>query len=317
MREAVSKAIAHAGFKAHMIEIRRILCPIDFSDASRHALEHAVVIAGWYRSRIVALHVGHPMILLSPLVLFTDPPGAILPTEPDRQQLRQQLREWLVPAEKAGLETEALFDEGNSVTRILERARSLPADLIVMGTHGRGGFERLILGSVTERILRKAKCPVLTVPPPATASSKLPFKQMLCPIDFSEPSISALQFAFSIAQESDARLTIQHVFEWSSDDQAIAKRSFELSEFRRQWEAETRQRLEGLISDDVRRWCAPEPKLSLGKPYRQILALAEAEHIDLIVMGVHGRNALDLLLFGSTTNHVVQRASCPVLTLKK
>ena len=181
-----------------MIDIRRILCPIDFSDASRHALEHAVVIAGWYRSRIVALHVGHPMILLSPLVLFTDPPGAILPTEPDRQQLRQQLREWLVPAEKAGLETEALFDEGNSVARILERARSLPADLIVMGTHGRGGFERLILGSVTERILRKAKCPVLTVPPPATASSKLPFKQMLCPIDFSEPSISALQFAFSI-----------------------------------------------------------------------------------------------------------------------
>jgi nucleotide-binding universal stress UspA family protein len=300
-----------------MIDIRRILCPIDFSDASRHALEHAMVIAGWYGSQITALHACHPMILLSPLVVFADPPGAIRPNEPDRQQLGEQLREWLVPAEKMGLETEALFDEGNPVARILERATSLPADLIVMGTHGRGGFERLILGSVTEKILRKANCPVLTVPPPATASSTLPFKHMLCPIDFSEPSISALQFAFSIAEESDARLTIQHVFEWPSDDQVSAKRSFELSEFRRQWEVETRQRLEGLISDDVRSWCAPEPKLSYGKPYRQILALAETEHVDLIVMGVHGRNALDLMLFGSTTNHVVRRASCPVLTLKK
>jgi CPA2 family monovalent cation:H+ antiporter-2 len=300
-----------------MIDIRRILCPIDFSDASRHALEHAVLIAGWYESRIAALHVSHPMILLSPLVLLADPSGAILPTEPDRQQSREQLRDWLVPAEEAGLETEALFDEGNPVARILERATSLPADLIVMGTHGRGGFERLILGSVTERVLRKAHCPVLTVPPPATAGAKLPFKHILCPVDFSEPSISALQFAFSIAEESDARLTIQHVFEWPSDDQVSAKRSFDLSEFRRQWEAETRQRLESLISDDVRSWCAPEPKLSYGKPYRQILALAEAEHADLIVMGVHGRNALDLLLFGSTTNHVVQRASCPVLTLKQ
>jgi nucleotide-binding universal stress UspA family protein len=140
---------------------------------------------------------------------------------------------------------------------------------------------------------------------------------MLCPVDFSESSIAALQFAFTIAQESNARLTIQHVFEWPSDDQVSAKRSFDLSEFRRQWEAETRQRLEGLISDEVRSWCAPEPKLSYGKPYRQILELAEAEHVDLIVMGVHGRNALDLMLFGSTTNHVVRRASCPVLTWKK
>jgi nucleotide-binding universal stress UspA family protein len=300
-----------------MIEIRRILCPIDFSDASRHALEHAVVIAGWYGSRITALHVCHPMILLNPPVLFADPPGGLLPAEPDRQQLGERLREWLMPADAAGLQTDALFAEGSAAARILEGAASLPADLIVMGTHGRGGFERLMLGSVTEKVLRKANCPVLTVPPPVTARSTLPFKHMLCPVDFSEPSISALQLAFSIAQESNARLTIQHVFEWPSDDQLLAKRSYDLSESRRQWEAETRQRLEGLISDDARSWCAPEPKLSYGKPYRQILELAEAEHVDLIVMGVHGRNALDVMLFGSTTNHVVRRASCPVLTLKK
>jgi hypothetical protein len=83
-------------------------------------------------SRIAALRVSHPMILLSPLVLLADPSGVILPTEPDRQQSREQLRDWWVPAEEAGLETEALFDEGNPVARILERPTSLPAGLIAM-----------------------------------------------------------------------------------------------------------------------------------------------------------------------------------------
>lgn len=300
-----------------MLEIRRILCPVDFSDASRHALDHAIVIAGWYESRITALHVCHPMILLNPPVLFADFPGSVLPTETDRQQVGEQLREWLAPADAAGLQTDAVFDEGNTSATILDRARALPADLIVMGTHGRGGFERFMLGSVTEKVLRKASCPVLTVPPPAVATSKLPFKQLLCPVDFSEPSISALGFAFSIAEESDAHLTILHVFDWPADDEMLVERPFDVPELRRQMEKRARHQLETLVPADVRNWCAPEPKLRYGKPYREILAVAETEHVDLIVMGVHGRNALDLMLFGSTTNHVVRRASCPVLTLKK
>lgn len=300
-----------------MPEIRRVLCPIDFSDASRHALDHAVVLAGWYGSRITALHVCNPVFLPNPPILFTEFPPGVLPPEPDKQQVENHLREWLAPANAAGLRTDTLLDEGNPAARILERATSLPADLIVMGTHGRGGFERLMLGSVTERVLRKASCPVLTVPPPAAATSTLPFKHLLCPIDFSEPSISALEFAFSIAKESDARLTILHVFDWLPDEELLAEHAFDVREFRRQIENHARHRLSALIPDDARNWCAPEPKLRYGKPYREILALAETERIDLVVMGVHGHNVLDAMLFGSTTNHVVRRASCPVLTLRK
>jgi nucleotide-binding universal stress UspA family protein len=94
------------------------------------------------------------------------------------------LREWLVPAETAGLQTSTFVEVGNPAARILEHAASLPADLVVLGTHGRSGFERLMLGSVTEKVLRKAGCPVLTVPPPTAATSKLPFKQLLCPAGF-------------------------------------------------------------------------------------------------------------------------------------
>ena len=298
-----------------MLEIQRILCPIDFSDASRHALTHAVTIGQWYGSQITALHVGSPMVVLTPPVLFAEVPGRVLPGRTGRHELEDQLQEWLRPAKSAGLQTGVVIDEGNPAARILEHAVSLPANLIVMGTHGRGGFERLVLGSVTEKVLRKATCPVMTVPPPTARTSKLPFAHLLCPLDFSDSSIAALRFAFSLAQESNARLTLLHVFEWPSEESA--RRVLETSKFYREWEVETTRQLKALISDDVRKWCTPEPKLAFGKAYQQILSVAASEHVDVIVMGVQGRNALDLLLFGSTTNQVVRQAACPVLTLRK
>jgi nucleotide-binding universal stress UspA family protein len=297
-----------------MLEIRRILCPLDFSDASRRALDHAVMIGGWYHSQITGLHVVNPALVTEPPT--SDSEGASRPGA-DKEALFERARGWLEPAAKVGVKAEALVETGKPTTRILDYAASLPADLIVMGTHGRSGFDRLLLGSVTEKVLRKATCPVLTVPPPTVSMSHLPFKRLLCPVDFSETSISALQFAFSLAQESDARLGILHVFEWTSDDQVSAKRASELSESRQEWEAEIRRRLEVLIPDDVRNWCAPEPILRYGKPYYQIVTVAQEEHVDLIVMGVHGRNVLDLMLFGSTTNQVVRQSSCPVLTLRR
>jgi nucleotide-binding universal stress UspA family protein len=299
-----------------MLDFQRILCPIDFSDASRHALDHAVAFAGWFGSRITGLHVFNPVFLPNPPILFAEGPGGAMPTEADRRYLEDRLREWLAPAAATGRQTDALFDEGSPAARILERATSLPADLIVMGTHGRGGFEHLVLGSVTEKVVRQARCPVLTVPPPA-ARSTLPFKRVLCPVDFSEASIVALACAFSIAQESDARLTLLHVFDWPSNDELSLEGAFDVPAFRRKREEEARHRLVALIPEGARNWCSPDPTLRFGKPYREILAVAETERADLVVMGVHGRNALDVMLFGSNTNQVVRRASCPVLTLRQ
>ena len=148
-----------------MIEISRILCPIDFSDASRHAWDHAVTLAGWYGSRIAALHVCNPVFLANPPILFAEPARTPVLTDADRSYLKDRLRDWVAPAQAAGLSADMLFDEGSSPAgSILAHAQSLPADLIVMSTHGRGGFERLVLGSVAEKVLRKARCPVLTVP---------------------------------------------------------------------------------------------------------------------------------------------------------
>lgn len=297
-----------------MVEIARVLCPVDFSEASRHALDHALAIARWYDARVTALHVISPLYVLEPPILFAEPSGSS-PVAIEPQAMRARLREWLQQA-NAPAETEVSVDQGHPVAHILSYAASLSADLVVMGTHGRSGFDRFALGSVTEKVLRKAACPVVTVPPPAAAASTLPFKRLLCPVDFTDSSLSALRLAFSLAQESDARLTILHVFEWPGDEDTVVERLFKLPDVRRQLEDETKERLEALVPPDVRTWCQPTTRLAFGKPYARILEIAREERADLIVIGVRGRNALDLTLFGSTANQVVRRAECPVLTLK-
>ena len=298
-----------------MPEITRILCPVDFSDASQHALEHAAVIAGWYGARVTALHVVTPVYLVEGPLLFTDLPAASTPTVADHAAREAELRRWVEALDTTGLPTDVRIEEGHgTAARILACAASLPADLIVMGTHGRSGFERLVLGSVTEKILRKASCPVLTVPPPAVHPAKPPFKRLLCPIDFSAPSIAAFRIALSIAEESDARLTALHVLAEPSDGEPFEP--FDTPEYRLRCEGAAEKQIEALISNEAREYCEPVTRLAWGKPYKKILDVAEREDADLIVMGVHGHNAVERMLFGSTTNQIVRHASCAVLTLR-
>lgn len=301
-----------------MVEIREILCPTDFSESSRHALDHAIVFAKWYGARITALHVIHVPLVPEPppSILVAGTTGATINVTSTFQVCEEDLRRWIEPAQRAGIRTDVSVDEGNAARRIVEHALARTTDLIVLGTHGLSGVDRALLGSVTEKVLRKATCPVLTVPPAVETAAKVPYKRLLCPVDFSESSLNALRHALSLAEEGDATLTILHVFDWPRDGDLLVQR-FDTPEFRRVVEEDARERLDRLVPDEARQWCKPSTTIAYGKPYREILDLAVKEETDLIVMGVRGRNPVDLTLFGSTTNHVVRRASCPVLTLRQ
>ena len=177
-----------------MIEIRRILCPIDFSDYSRHALDYAVAMARWYDSSITLLHV----CSVVPVAAYA-PGTPILPsvvlTSADRDELLASMRRFAEDEAGSGLPIQLEICEGSVVAEILARAKAMPGDLIVVGTHGRSGFERLVLGSVTEKVLRKAACPVLSVPrhvKDAVPAPPVLFRNILCTIDFSNCSINAL-----------------------------------------------------------------------------------------------------------------------------
>lgn len=299
-----------------MFDIHRILCPVDLSDASRHALDHAFVLAGWYSASVTVLHVYTPMYLPVPGPALTTVTGTAVFDESDIDRLRAQVHAFVAAARPGDSPYDVVIDSGSPSKGILQHADAMPADLIVLGTHGLSGFEHMMVGSVTEKVLRKAPCPVLTVPPRAYATSELPFKRLLCPIDFSDASIAASKIALALAGEADGKIVFVHVIEGPEEDEPDVTSTFDVPEFRRLREQEAGAKLAALIPADAGQWCEPAGRLAHGKPYREILRLAEAESIDLIVMGVHGRNPIDLALFGSTTNHVVRRARCPVLTLR-
>ncbi len=300
-----------------MITIRRILCPCDFSEFSTHALGYATALAKWYESSITALHV-HPSVPPPPSEMPVYPQPIALTAEM-RETIQVELRRFAGRARSAGVPIEAVLLEGDPVTEILRYARAMPADLVILGTHGRGGFERWVLGSVTEKVLRKAPCPVLTVPrsaPVPAPADPAVFRRILCPIDFSRTSLRALDYAFSLAKEADAGLVLMHASEAFPDETPVGPLRADVHGYLRELEEVARQRLHGLVPEGAREWCKPEILVAPGKPYREILRVAQARETDLIVMGVQGRNALDLMLFGSTTQHVVRQAACPVLTIR-
>lgn len=205
------------------IRIRHILCPIDFSVVSRRALDHAIALARWYDARLSVLHV-HQLSIPVYRVPCVGPEALqpIVLTDLERQQLLEQLDTYVVADRAAtALEIETLLDETVNVPEaILSRVLSTSVDLIALGTHGRSGFERLVLGSIAEKVLRKACCPVLTVPPHAPGAVPrdiLSMQRILCPVDFSRSSGRALEYAASLAQEAHARLSVLHVLELPAD----------------------------------------------------------------------------------------------------
>lgn len=307
-----------------MIEIRQILCPIDFSDFSRRACDHALAIATWYGSTITLFHVraAVPVTTYAPGAAAL-PPAFLAPQ--DRDELLAAMKRFADTEGGSTVPVEFEVAEGHVAGEIVARAHALPADLVVIGTHGRSGFERLVLGSVAERVLRKAECPVLSVPRDVGDVVPAPpvlFKRILCAVDFSDSSMHALNYAMSLAQEADAQLTVLHVIDVPpsvslSLHETMLDVPHTLNEYIASAEEDRRARLKEAIPDTVGAYCTVDTRLATGKPYREILRVASEVQSELIVMGIHGRGAADLLFFGSTAQHVVRQASCPVLTLRK
>jgi nucleotide-binding universal stress UspA family protein len=300
-----------------VIRFAHILCPIDIGEVAERPLAVAATLARWYDARLTVLHVAPTFdaIPVRPVALqgqfqYVQPPS--------RDETMAELQR-AVDAAAGGqpLKLDLMAEAGDPVDRIVDLSVALPADLVVMGTHGRGGFERLVLGSVAEQVLRRAPCPVLTVPPRATTSpAETPFRHILCPIDFSASSQQALGYALDLARQSNGDVTVLHVIEWPADDDARLHAHFNVADYERRLAEAARDRLRGLLAADPRTWASIREVIVHGRPYREVLRLAGETPADLIVMGAQGRGGLGLALFGSTTQQVLRAAPCPVLTVR-
>jgi nucleotide-binding universal stress UspA family protein len=277
---------------------KHILCPVDFSEYSAAALQVAGVIAKDFGSEVVVLHV---QSLEAPAYF----------TVAQTQALRTQLRRSIRAAKKHARDFahkhlservahRVMVMEDDPVSAILKTQQEIGADLIALGTHGRGGLARVRLGSIAESVLHQAEVPILTVGP----HTKLPptveaIRRVLCPVNYSPSSQTALELAGALAAGAGAGLIVAHI-----DEMPLGKSA-----------QDSLQHLCDWIPASVRAHCAVKEVVKQGSAAEQIVEEAVKSHADLLVIGAQPRSLLGAVLLGSTTELVIRSASCPVLSV--
>ena len=270
------------------------------------AFRYALLLAQHYRARLFVQHVvelwRYPEADFTPARYYDEFRGHLL------HQGEEELQEFVKNNADNEIQPERVVGQGMAADSILALADAQKVDLIVMGTHGRRGFDRLMVGSVTERVLRKASCPVLAVHKPSydflnsRESDPAHLNRILFCTDFSDNSLRALSHALSLAAEYNAELTLMHVLKdvpgTSIIDEAIAM-----------------EQLDNLIPPEKPKAGSIKSVVRRGSAYQQIIQFASEERTDLVIMAVRGRGALNAAVFGSTTYRVIQLGPCPVLAV--
>jgi len=286
------------------IALQNLLFLTDFSPASVGALPYAVGLARRYGAKVHALHVRFPATypIVGPESVPVVFEAAQELAKVDAQQMHDMLT--VVPHE-------VTVAEGELWPILIETMSKEDVDLIVMGTHGRKGFRRALLGSVAEEVFRKASCPVLTVGPRVSYDTerRLVMKEILFATDFSPESLTALPFAVSLAQEHQSNLTLLNVTGKPETGELVHPREYTES---------TLRRLQSLMPADAQLWCEPKYRVEHGPEAEKILEVATAVGADLIVMGVRKPQGMGVAThLGHPVAHdVVANAGCPVLTFR-
>jgi nucleotide-binding universal stress UspA family protein len=289
---------------SHQIVLRNILFATDFSPTADSAFHFAVNLARQYGARLFALHVRS-----TDVYAFAPPENWRDISETGDLIAHERIK--LLLEVHPDIRSEIRVGVGNvwsEMERVIEKDH---IDLIVLGTHGRTGVGKLLLGSVAEEIIRRSPCPVLTIGPlAARPGNDGKLAEILFATDFSPASQAAAPYALSLAQENEAGLTVLHVLEKTK--LAPANDPAQLA-------AATERVLENLIPDDAKAWCQPHCVVAFGKPAEQIVEVANDHCADLIVLGVRrptGVPGSSTHLPFATAHKLLAQARCPVLTVR-
>ena len=291
---------------------RLVLVATDFSPTAQAAIDWAVEIARPHGARIRLIH---GLMLPAPIADY-------VPVTPDfgdelRRAALARLDEASSHIAAAGVEADVDLRIGIPSQVILEAAGEASPDLIVLGTRGVTGLAHLLLGSTAERVVQRASCPVLTIHPEDTGRHR-PIRTVVVPTDFSEDAERALVTANGLLRrlEREIKLVLVHAFHLPIEYTAYGPIPTSVN-YLQDVGADAEARLDELAAEFTGEGLAVETACREGYAPDVIVAEATAHGADLIAMGTHGRSGLAHLLLGSTAERVVQRAPCPVMTIRR
>jgi nucleotide-binding universal stress UspA family protein len=295
--------------------LNRILCATDFSDFSNHAIPYGIALAREFKAKLYVSHV----IDLSSAAIYGEAVFAL-----EEQQSRMTSYAQKEMTQLMGQETldwEPLITVGNPANEIARLAADKQVDIAIAASHGRSGLKRLILGSVTERLMRTLPCPLWVVRSPepgfvTDASQAIQIKKILVGCDFSPDSSLAFEYGLSLAQEFQAELHLAHVVEPPLYEDLV-KPSESGESFGRQLRKTMQEKLGAMVPEEAQTWCNPVTALLAGQPHEELAKYAVVNGMDLIVLGVRGHSLVETLFVGSTTDRVLRNSPCPVLSVQQ
>jgi len=297
------------------IQLKKVLCATDLSELSDYAVGYGIALAREFNAELLTCHV----VDLTAGHIYGE--GMISPLE---QQSRleefahEHLRELIGDAPIAW---EPLVEIGHAPDEIVRLAEERAVDLVISGTHARAGLKRLVLGSVTGRLMGILPCPLLIVPngkhhPKKAGITAFKPKRILVGCDFSPDSDLAFSYGLALAQEFQSELHLVHVIEPEAYKGLLKSGKAAEGEESQGLRDMLEDQLDGMVSEDARYWCTPITVLLAGRPHEELTKYAVVNNIELVVMGVRGRSLMETLFVGSTTDRLARQAPCPILSVR-
>jgi len=291
------------------MHITKVLVPVDFSPPSTVAVNHAVLLARRFRAKLTLLHVIEP----STALMYTFPTESEVAERQRCERAERMLSAMLGSEDQDDLDLETAVVVGDIAAEIENAVRRKHADIVVMGTHGRGLVGRWLIGSVTQSLLRRINVPILTV---CHATRPLSFKRILFASDFSEASAEGLDFTMNLAANLNAGIVVAHV---------VDKRptvTYETPEMSAVFDAEQKRFLDEaqhtfkqIEAKAKARNVRVETVLAQGIPADAISRIADENIVDFIVLAVSRKSRMDRILLGTTAEKVIRDANVPVLSV--
>lgn len=297
--------------------VRHILCATDCAEGSRAALRRAVNLARRFGARLTVLHVSpaqpheHGPAWARRVVLTADE------VETARRDAAKALERFLeaFAAMDFPIDTKTIAGSDSPWREIAQTAADLPADLVVMGSHRRSGLDHLVVGSVAEKVLRHAPCPVLIVAEHDAHDAARPlFHRIVCATDLAPGAGATVDTALALAREDVARVVLLHVVEDVRDVRSldVYRPVPETAAFHDALAERARAHLLRLGADG-RGLSGVTRRVATGRAWEEVVRVAEEEDADLVVIGAHAGGALGRLFLGSTASRVLRHAPCAVL----